>query len=99
MMFVFNYFLKIKSFNFFFIFFSAISVIFFFDHVVLPQIVMKGVSYFSDSVLEIYLIHPYLFIKPTPYQSVNFILSLALMLITARLLQKFSSSLSDRLNV
>jgi len=99
MMFVFNYFLKIKSFNFFFIFFSAISVIFFFYHLVLPQIVMKGVSHFSDSVLEIYLIHPYLFIKPTPYQSVNFILSLALMLITARLLQKFSSSLSDRLNV
>jgi hypothetical protein len=97
LMFAFNYFLKIKYYNFFFIFFSAMSVIFFFDHFVFPQVLMKGVSYFSDSVLEIYLIHSYLFVKLTPYQSLNFIISLAVILAAARILQKISSILLKKI--
>ena len=87
----FNFFLKIKYLNFFSIFFISICMILSLHDITFPNFFVKTISYLSDSTLEIYLIHGYLFMTPTSYWTVNFFISLILTLITAQILYRISS--------
>lgn len=86
-------FLKIKYFNFFSIFFLSICMILSLHNISFPDFFVKAVSYLSNSTLEIYLIHSYLFITPTPYRIANFFISLILILIIAQILYRISSKI------
>lgn len=57
----------------------------------------KIISPFSDSILEIYLIHGYLFIHISKIETINIFFSLSLTLIAAKLLQFISLIINKKL--
>lgn len=92
-MFSFNYLFGFKDYNFFFILFFAVVGIFFFINLKLFAVFVTLASYFSGCLLEIYLIHSYLFVEPTGYRFADFVISLLLILTSAKILQIISSLL------
>jgi hypothetical protein len=87
----FNYLFGLKDYNFFFILFFAVFGIFSFINLKLSALLVVSASYFSGCLLEIYLIHTYLFVKPTGYRFADFAISLLLILTSAKILQTIST--------
>jgi len=87
----FNYLFGLKDYNFFFILFFAVFGIFFFINLKTPVLLVVPLSYLSGCLLEIYLIHSYLFVNPTGYHLPNLVISLMLILSSAKILQTISS--------
>lgn len=95
----FNYLLGIKNYNFFFILFLGILCIFSLKDIQFPGFLLMVGSLFSGCLLEIYLIHTYLFIEPTGYRFVNFAISLFIILSSAKILQLITSVLKGKFKI
>lgn len=95
----FNYLLGIKSYNFFFFLFLGILCIFSLKDCRFPDFLLRTESLFSGCLLEIYLIHSYLFIKPTGYRFFDFTISLFIILSTAKILQMITFLVKTRLKI
>jgi acyltransferase-like protein len=97
-MFSLNYLLGIKDYNFFLILFLAVFGIFSFINLKLSGLLVVPASYFSGCLLEIYLIHTYLFVEPTGYRFADFVISFLLILLSAKILQIISSAMTRQLH-
>jgi len=97
-MFSLNYLLGIKDYNFFLILFFAVFGIFSFINLKLSGLLVVPASYFSGCLLEIYLIHTYLFVEPTGYRFADFVISFLLILLSAKILQIISSAMTRQLH-
>lgn len=97
-MFSLNYLLGIKDYNFFLILFLAVFGIFYFINLKLSGLLVVPASYFSGCLLEIYLIHTYLFVEPTGYRFADFVISFLLILLSAKILQIISSAMTRQLH-
>ena len=95
----FNYLIGIKDYNFFFILFLSILCIFSLKDIQFPGFLLMVGSFFSGCLLEIYLIHTYLFIEPTGYRFVDFAISLFIILFSAKILQMITSVLKRKLKI
>jgi hypothetical protein len=97
MMFYFNKYLEIKSYNYYFILFLGTICALFLIVAKLPSTLFRGLSFFSDCILEVYLIHPYLVYRKTRYVFIDFIIYLLLVMVTAKVLQLVSSEINWRI--
>ena len=95
----FNYLFGLKDYNCFFILFFAVFGIFFFINLKLSALFVTPASYFSGCLLEIYLIHTYLFVEPTGYRFANFVISFLLILLSAKILQIISTAIIRQLHL
>ena len=82
-----NFLLKINGYNFFLIMSSSAFLAMWLREATMPASLLRAISYLSDIVLEIYLIHTYLFFGFTGSKFVDYVLSMCLILLTAKLLQ------------
>lgn len=94
-----NYLLGNKDYNFFFILFLGIACIFSLKNIQFPGFLLMVGSFFSGCLLEIYLIHFYLFIEPTGYRFCDFAISLFIILSTAKILELITSVLKRRFKI
>jgi len=92
-----NYYLGIKTFNFYFILTLSLASVYWLMNIRLPTAILRYFSFFSICVLEIYIIHSYLIVKGNNSQVINFTASVVLILFTAKLLQIIASLLKNRL--
>lgn len=84
---VLNFLLKINDYNFFLIMAASALLTVWLREAILPAWLLRPISYLSDIVLEIYLIHTYLFFVFTGSKFADYVLSMGVILITAKLLQ------------
>lgn len=91
---LFNVVLKDNSFNYFLILVTSASLTLWLLNVALPVWLSRPASYFSDILLEIYLIHTYLFLAVTGSRAVDYVLSLCVIVIVARALHLVADHLS-----
>jgi hypothetical protein len=82
-----NFLLKINDYNFFLIIAISALLTVWLCEVILPAWLLRPISYLSDIVLEIYLIHTYLFFVFTGLKFADYVLSMCVILFTAKLLQ------------
>lgn len=82
-----NFLLKINSYNFFLIMAASALLTVWLREAILPAWLLRPISYLSDIVLEIYLIHTYLFFVFIGSKFADYVLSMCVILITAKLLQ------------
>ena len=90
-----NYIADIKQFDFFLVLFFCVFLIFFINSIEFPTSLITLTSYFSGCLLEIYLIHPYLNRKFVGHWPLDFLLSVSVILATAKILQWISSRLKQ----
>lgn len=84
---VLNFLLRINGYNFFLIMAASALLTVWLREAILPARLLRPISYLSDIVLEIYLIHTYLFFVFTGSKFADYVLSMCVILITAKLLQ------------
>lgn len=89
-----NLFLNIVSFNFFLILFFSLCFIFMTYNIFLPRIIYKMCIYFSVSLLGIYLLHPYFLLNLTHILIVDFMLSVAVVLLLSVLVSQVSKKIA-----
>ncbi len=89
--------LNIKYFNYIGIFISSICFLSFFIKLEFPIVLYQISKKFENCLLEIYLIHRYLFIKITNYKIADFCLSIILILIVAINLRNISNYLRNKI--
>lgn len=82
-----NFLLRINDYNFFLIMAASALLTVWLREAILPAWLLRPISYLSDIVLEIYLIHTYLFFVFTGSKFADYVLSMCVILITAKLLQ------------
>jgi hypothetical protein len=97
--FFFHYSLGIKYFDFLFVLLIAIFVIHLFKNLQLPKFIIIATTYFSGCLLEIYLIHGYLFVRPNGHRIADFVISLFLILTSAKILQMIASLLAGKIKI
>lgn len=91
--FYFNYVIKIKDYNFFFILLLAVFTVFLIESLEIPNYIVVLSTFFSAALLEIYLLHPYLLIQPAKSELINFILSIGLIVFISKMLQLISNEI------
>ena len=91
---LFNVVLKDNSFNYFLILAASVSLTLWLLKVTLPVWLSRSANYFSDILLEIYLIHTYLFLAVTGSRALDYVLSLCVIVIVARVLHLLADHLS-----
>jgi hypothetical protein len=82
-----NFLLKINDYNFFLNIATSALLTVWLCEAILPAWLLRPISYLSDIVLEIYLIHTYLFFVFTGSKFADYVLSMCVILFTAKLLQ------------
>jgi hypothetical protein len=92
-----NYFLGIKTYNYFLILSLGILSASVLINIRLPFAFFTASSFFSGCIFEIYLIHPYIRYQGTKYMFVDVMISLLVVIIAAKLLQLISSEIEKRL--
>lgn len=91
---LFNVVLKVNSFNYFLILAASVLLTLWLLKVSLPVWLSHSANYFSDLLLEIYLIHTYLFLTVTGLRALDYVLSLCVIVIVARVLHLLAGHLS-----
>jgi len=89
-----NFIFNIKAFNFFFILFFSIFLIYACRHITVREWMHRGAVFLSGCILEIYLIHGYFFKTPTHNRIIDFLLSLFTIIILAKILSMIASKLN-----
>lgn len=84
---VMNFILKVNTYNFVLIVATSVLLVLWLREATLPSWLLKPVGFLSDIVLEIYLIHTYLFLAFTGSKFADYVLSMCVILFTAKLLQ------------
>ncbi len=92
-----HYILDCDWLNFLFMLTIAAYGLLFLQEIKLPKILIQVGAWLSGVLLEIYLLHPYLFIKPTGLLGLNISISIAVVLLVAFFLSQFAKLLSRRL--
>jgi hypothetical protein len=92
-----NYFLQIKKFNFLLFISIFCFFVLYVEHLPLPKSVNLVGNFLSKYIFEIYLIHAYLILKLTQIQSIDFLLSLLLVIFTSIFLARISRSIKHHL--
>jgi hypothetical protein len=82
-----NFLLRVNAYNFFLIMATSAFGAVWLREAILPAWLLRPISYLSDIVLEIYLIHTYLFLAITGSKFADYVLSMCVILLTAKLLQ------------
>ena len=86
---IFNVIFNMKDYNYYFIVILSITSGLFLLVWPLPSIIVKGISWMDAMVLEIYFIHPYLFIHYDRYSKITlFFFSVIIILVISYLLSK-----------
>lgn len=88
---------SVKQFNFFVILFLSLAFIFFTFNFHIPKFIVLISSVFQNCLLEIYLTHRHLYIRPSGNPYLDFFLSLCLILCVAKILKILSSTIKARL--
>jgi len=88
-----HYGIQNKSMDYFLMVAFSCGVVLFFCNSALPNIFSTFFTTVSKCLLELYLIHGYLFVSVSSHKSINFSLSLLLIFPVAAILQKVSSSI------
>ena len=83
--------LGVKTLNFYFIVAMSACAVLWLKDARLPAWPLRPFGVVSGIILEVYLIHSYLYVPPTGYAFVDYLLSLALVLVVARLLNRVAS--------
>ena len=81
----------VKTLNFCFIVAMSVCAVLWLKDARLPAWPLRPFGVVSGVILEVYLIHSYLYVRPTGYAFVDYLLSLALVLVVARLLNRVAS--------
>lgn len=92
---VLNFILKVNGYNYFLILATSAILALWLREARLPAWLPKVVGYLEDVVLEIYLVHTYLFLSFTGSKFANYVLSMCLIIITAKLLQVVAKHLEE----
>ena len=82
-----NFLLRVNAYNFFLIMAASALFSVWLREAILPAWLLRPTGYLSDIVLEIYLIHTYLFFIFTGSKFADYVLSMCVILLTAKLLQ------------
>lgn len=82
-----NFLLRINAYNVFLIIAASALLAVWLREAILPAWLLRPISYLSDIMLEIYLIHTYLFFVFTGSKLADYALSMCVILLTAKLLQ------------
>lgn len=84
---------NITIYNYVFIVTCSIGIVFWLMEFRLSPRLLRPITYFSDCTFEIYLLHTYLFVEITGSKAFNYVFSLCLILIFAKLLQQLTEML------
>ena len=82
-----NFLLRVNAYNYFLIMAASVLLVVWLREAVLPAWLLRPISYLSDVVLEIYLIHTYLFFGFTGSKFADYAFSMCVILLAAKLLQ------------
>lgn len=96
-MMVINFKFHIKNYNFFFILLFSIALIYACMDLRISERMQKGTLFFSGCILEIYLLHGYFFVTPTDHRVIDFLLSLGIIILMAKMLSIFSIKLNQKM--
>lgn len=84
--------------NFFFLLFFSLAGIYSCQDFKVPHLINKWLIFFSGSLLEIYLIHGYMFVAPTKNRIIDFVASFIIIIVLAKMLSIISSKIKFRIH-